>query len=157
MNLLEKMRYEQGKIQLEKNLDIQFEQRKQYLEDPNFDCLSDILTNADDYRTRSDAYVFIYLMYGYVHWTTKHFCNISVDDLDRIYLLNFTRPEINWKGIYEYYQARAKTVRDHGWHEPYNGPLEDVLKVLEKHKDAIAQMKETKTTLQQKPRRPKTK
>lgn len=152
MNLLEKMRYEQ-----EKNLDIQFEQRKQYLEDPNFDCLSNILTNADDYRTRNDAYVFIYLMDGCTHWATKHFCNISVDDLDRIYLFNFTRPGINWKGIYEYYQARAKTVRDYGWHEPYNGPLEDVLEVLEKHKDTIDQMQETKTALQQKPRRPKTK
>ena len=43
-------------MQLETALDIRLEQRKQYLENPNFERLSDIIKDEYTYRGKRDNY-----------------------------------------------------------------------------------------------------
>lgn len=45
-------------------LDIRFKQRQQYLEDPNFERLSDILTDEWELQRKRDNYILVYLLCG---------------------------------------------------------------------------------------------
>ena len=49
-------------MKLETALDIRLEQRKQYLENPNFERLSDIIKEKDIYRGKRDNYLFLSLL-----------------------------------------------------------------------------------------------
>ena len=121
-------------MDLDKALDIRLEQRKKYLENPDFERLSNILTDEEDYRERRDNFLFIYLLYGY-EYELGMFPNKSI--MEKIFLEKCERSEINWSGAYNYYQARIKSVNNDEWFNPYDDEIQDVIYVLEKHKDKI--------------------
>ncbi len=92
-----------------KALRIRLEQRKKYLEDPKFERLSDILTDKNIYSARRDDYMFLHLLYGHAR-KTDTFPTRSI--IENAFLENYERTEINWSGIYEYYQARIESLNN---------------------------------------------
>ena len=123
-------------MELEKALDIRFEQRKQYLENPNFERLSNILTEEYTYRKRRDNYLFLHLLYG-SDSKAKNVPNISVNTIETIFLEKHKRSNINWNGIYQYYQARIRSINTGEWNRPEDEDVSDIVQILEKHKDKI--------------------
>ena len=79
-------------MQLETALDIRLEQRKQYLENPNFERLSDIIKDEYTYRGKRDNYLFLSLLDD-----TAENRSILIEDMEEFFLENYKRPGINWK------------------------------------------------------------
>lgn len=119
-------------MQLETALDIRLEQRKQYLENPNFERLSDIIKDEYIYRRKRDNYLFLSLLDD-----TAENHSISIEDMEEFFLENYKRPGINWKDIYQYYHVRLESIRKGEWYIHTESDIQDVVDILEKHKDKI--------------------
>jgi len=122
-------------MDLNEALDIRLKQRKKYLENPNFERLSDILTQEYDYRQKRDNYLFLYLLCGSngkIKITDPY-----VDTLETAFLEKYKRPGINWNRIYQYYQERKKSIDNGEGNEQDNYDIKNVIRVLEKYKDKI--------------------
>ena len=124
-------------------LHIRTEQRKQYLENPNFERLSDIFLNQINYEGKSDNYVFAALLYGPNEksriWKMDP---DSYDELEQLFLEQHKRKTINWNGIYQYYVERQKTMDDNQLKTEIKKTnikinTSIVLKLLEKYKTKI--------------------
>lgn len=129
-------------------LDIRFRQRQQYLEDPNFERLSDILTDEWGRRNKRDNYILVYLLCGSNDRTSGDYHLYG--DMEQLFLEKHKRKTINWNGIYQYYQERKKSINKGEWNSTLNPDrnemetdLELVLELLEKHKDKILKTYET--------------
>lgn len=121
-------------MKLKKSLDIRFEQRKQYLENSNFERLSDILTNKHNYRAKRDDYMLLCLLYEF-EYRSETFPTKPI--IEKTFLENYKRTGINWSGIYEYYQARIESINNNEWFDQDDDEIQNVVYVLEKHKDKI--------------------
>lgn len=78
--------------------------REKYLEDTNFRCWSDItprqnLEEESDYRDKKDYYMLKYYLAG--GYANNH-------DMEQLILMNLDNPEINWKGLYDYFDERLR-------------------------------------------------
>lgn len=119
-------------MQLDEALNIRLEQRKQYLENPNFERLSDILKEDDTYRGKRDNYLFLSLLDDEAQ-NRDH----VIHNMEDFFLEKYKRPSINWNDIYQYYQARLESVRKGEWYSRTESDIQDVVDILEKHKDKI--------------------
>ena len=125
-------------MNLEKALDIRFEQRKQYLENPNFERLSHILTEGYAYRQRRDNYLFLYLLHGKKYNKQKNkLPDSSISYMEEVFLKNHKRPTINWNGIRQYYQKRLESIHNYEWYDNDDSDVRIVLHILEKYKDEL--------------------
>lgn len=110
-------------------------QRRKYLENENYERLSDILSDEGNnpYRGRRDNYMFINLLNG------NDYDEVSVSRwaMEELFLEKYNRSGINWFGIYNYYQARLTSLRNGEWDEPEEPDIENVVDILEAHKDKI--------------------
>lgn len=122
-------------ITREKVINIRLKQRKKYLENPDFERLSDILTQKYDYRQKRDNYLFLYLLCGSDDKIkiTDPYVNI----IETTFLEKHKKSNINWNGIYQYYQERKKSIDNGEGNEQDNYDIKDVIRVLEKYKDKI--------------------
>ena len=118
-------------MEIEKALDIRFKQRQQYLEDPNYEKLSDILNNS--YRGRRDNYLFQNLLTGNAD---THLSGTYLA-MEESFLENYKRHGINWTGIYNYYHARLESLHNGEWDSPEESDIEDVVDILETYEDKI--------------------
>lgn len=129
-------------MNLMKMLHIRTEQRKQYLENPNFERLSDIFLNQINYGGKSDNYVFAALLYGPNKksriWEMDP---DSYDELEQLFLEQHKRKTINWNDIYQYYVERQKSLNqlNHNQLKKTNTEINTniVLRILEKYKTKI--------------------
>lgn len=119
-------------MQLETALDIRLKQRKQYLENPNYEKLSDIIKEKDTYRGKRDNYLFLSLLDD-----TEGNRSILIEDMEEFFLEKYRRPGINWNDIYQYYHARLESIRKGEWYSHTESDIQDVINILEKHKDKI--------------------
>lgn len=119
-------------MKLETALDIRLEQRKQYLENPNFERLSDIIKEKDTYRGKRDNYLFLSLLDD-----TAGNRSILIENMEEFFLEKYRRPGINWNDIYQYYHARLESIRKGEWYSHTESDIQDVIDILEKHKDKI--------------------
>lgn len=119
-------------MQIDEALDIRLEQRKQYLENPNFERLSDILKEDDTYRRKRDNYLLLSLLDDEA---LNH--DHAIHNMEEFFLEKYRRPSINWNGIYQYYQARLESIRKVEWYRHTERDIQDVVDILEKHKDKI--------------------
>ena len=129
-------------------LDIRFKQRQQYLEDPNFERLSDILKDEWGLRRKRDNYILVYLLCGSNDRPSGNYH--LYDEMEQLFLEQYKRNSINWNGIYQYYQERKKSINKGEWNSTLNPEnnetetdLELVLELLKKHKDKILTTYET--------------
>ena len=123
------------KITREKAINIRLKQRKKYLENPDFERLSDILTQEYDYRQKRDNYLFLYLLCGpdgKIKITDSY-----VDTLETAFLEKYKKSGINLNGIYQYYQERKKSIDNGEGNKQDDYDIKDVIRVLEKYKDKI--------------------
>lgn len=118
-------------MELEKALDIRLKQRQQYLEDPNYEKLSDILNNS--YRGRRDNYLFQNLLTGNAD---THLSGTYLA-MEESFLENYKRHGINWTGIYNYYHARLESLHNGEWESQEESDIEDVVDILETYQDEI--------------------
>ena len=122
-------------MRLEEALNIRYMQRRKYLENENYERLSDILSDEGNnpYRGRRDNYMFINLLNG------NDYDEVSVSRwaMEELFLEKYNRSGINWAGIYNYYQARLTSLRNGEWDEPEEPDIENVVDILEAHKDKI--------------------
>ena len=123
------------KITREKAINIRLKQRKKYLENPDFERLSDILTQEYDYRQKRDNYLFLYLSCSSSGKMkiTDPYTNI----IETTFLEKYKRSNINWNGIYQYYKERKKSIDNGEGNQQDDYDIKDVIRVLEKHKDKI--------------------
>lgn len=119
-------------------LKIRLEQREKYLNDPEFERLSNIVNiKAKRYMYR-DNYVFLILLHGYDDRDINETINInSIKELEQLFLEEYTRKSINWENIYKYYKEREKSIRKGEWNETIDPDVKIVLTILEKHKGKI--------------------
>lgn len=117
-------------------LHIRLEQRKKYLENPNFERLSDILTNEYDYYKRRDNYLLLHLLYN-SDSEAKKVPGACANTIEEIFLKKYKRSSINWKEIYQYYKERAKSIDNGEWNEKDDYDVRDIVYILEKHKNKI--------------------
>lgn len=122
-------------MRLEEALTIRYMQRRKYLEDKNYERLSDILSEErnNPYRGRRDNYMFINLLNG----NDEDSVSVSRVAMEELFLEKYNRSGINWAGIYNYYQARLTSLRNGEWDEPEEPDIENVVDILEAHKDKI--------------------
>ena len=122
-------------MRLEEALNIRYMQRRKYLENESYERLSDILSDEGNnpYRGRRDNYMFINLLNG------NDYDEVSVSRwaMEELFLEKYNRSGINWSGIYNYYQARLTSLRNGEWDEPEEPDIENVVDILEAHKDKI--------------------
>ena len=122
-------------MRLEEALNIRYMQRRKYLENENYERLSDILSDEGNNpsRGRRDNYMFINLLNG------NDYDEVSVSRwaMEELFLEKYNRSGINWSGIYNYYQARLTSLRNGEWDEPEEPDIENVVDILEAHKDKI--------------------
>jgi len=122
------------KMRVKESLSIRFKQRQKYLEDPNFERLSDILTDKNIYSARRDDYIFLHLLYGHAR-KTDTFPTQTI--IENAFLENYKRNRINWSGVYEYYKARIESINNDEWFDEDDCEIEDAIYILEKHKNKI--------------------
>ena len=123
-------------MDLDEALDIRLEQRKKYLKNPDFERLSNILTEEYAYRKRRDNYLLLHLLYG-SDSEAKKVPNICASTIEEKLLEKYKRPGINWNGIYQYYQERTKSIDNGEWSEKDDYDVRDIVYILEKHKNKI--------------------
>lgn len=100
--------------------------REKYLGDPNFRCWSDIiprqpLDKDSDYRDKKDYYMLKYYLAG--GYANNH-------DIEDLILQNLDNPEINWKGLYDYFDERLREAPK--WLQQ---GVQDSLDALEPYRD----------------------
>ena len=118
-------------MRLDEALDIRYVQRQKYLEDPNYERLSDILEDDSSYHGRRDNYLFVNLLNG----NEDDHNGASYHTMEETFLEKHDRKRINWYGIYQYYQARLKSLQNGEWDEPEEPDIENVIDILENYKD----------------------
>lgn len=102
--------------------------RIKYLEDSNYRCWSDItplrnLEEESDYRDKKDYYMLkCYLAGDYT----------NSDDIEHLILQNLDNPEINWKGLYDYFDERLREAPE--WLQQ---GVQDSLDALEPHRSVV--------------------
>lgn len=122
-------------MRLEEALNIRYMQRRKYLENENYERLSDILSDdvGCSYHGRRDNYVFVNLLNGH----DNDRVSVSRGAMEELFLEKYNRKGINWVGIYDYYQARLTSLRNGEWDDQEEPDIENVVDILEKHKDKI--------------------
>ena len=100
--------------------------RIKYLEDSNYRRWSDItprqnLEEESDYRGKKDYYMLKYYLAG--GYADNY-------DMEELILQNLDNPEINWKGLYDYFDEQSREAPR--WLQ-YG--VQDSLKVLEPYRD----------------------
>lgn len=126
------------KMDLNEALDIRFEQRKQYLENPNFERLSEIFSDEYTHRQRRDNYLFLYLLRGTKYDKKQNkLPDPSTLGIEEMFLENYKRPTINWNGIRQYYQKRLESIHNYEWYDNDDSDVRIVLRILEKYKDEL--------------------
>ena len=135
-------------MDIDEALDIRLKQRKKYLEDPNFERLSDILKDEWGYRNKRDNYTFGYLLCGPNKRPSGNLH--SYDEMEQLFLEKYKRKSINWNGIYQYYQERKKSINRGEWNPTLNVDQNEtetevsmILELLKKHKNKILTTYET--------------
>lgn len=123
-------------MDLNKALDIRLEQRKKYLENPDFERLSNILTEEYAYRKRRDNYLLLHLLYG-SDSEAKKVPNVCASTIEKKLLEKYKRSDINLNGIYQYYQERKKSIDNGEGNQQDDYDVKDVIRILEKYKDKI--------------------
>lgn len=119
-------------------LTIRLEQREKYLDDPEFECLSNIVNIKGKRYIYRDNYLFLVLLHGFDNRDINKTINInSIKELEQLFLEEYTRKSINWENIYKYYKEREKSIRKGEWNETIDPDVEIVLTILEKHKGKI--------------------
>lgn len=124
-------------------LHIRAEQRHRYLENPNFERLSDIFSKPISYYGKGDNHLFAALLYGPDKKPSRWKINSdSYDELEQLFLEQYKRKTINWNGIYQYYIERQKTLDNNQFKtelKKINIEINTniVLKILEKYKTKI--------------------
>lgn len=78
--------------------------RIEYLEDSNYRRWSDItprqnVEEESDYRDKQDYYMLKYYLAG--GYADNH-------EMEQLILMNLDNPEINWKGLYDYFDERLR-------------------------------------------------
>lgn len=99
--------------------------RIKYLEDSNYRRWSDItprqnLEEESDYRDKKDYYMLKYYLAG--GYADNY-------DMEELILQNLDNPEINWKGLYDYFDEQSREAPE--WLQ-YG--VQDSLKVLEPYR-----------------------
>ena len=100
--------------------------RVEYLEDSNYRRWSDIAPRQDlkeesDYRDKKDYYMLKYYLAGRV---------TNIEDVEELIIQNLDNPEINWKGLYDYFDERLREAPE--WLQQ---GVQDSLKLLEPYRD----------------------
>ena len=111
---------------------IRGQQRRKHLENPNFEKLSDTL--KADYTRRRDNSILMNLLCN----KDCFHVNTNSESLEEAYHKYHNRPTINWQGIFDYYEERARMLKKNRLYSTRLG--EDVAMVLElihKHKDEV--------------------
>ena len=118
-------------------LAMRVKQRQKYLEDPNFERLSDILTESDNYRDRRDNYIFLYLLQGKAYDEKIRLNGLSASEIEDAFLIKYHRYGINWDGIRQYYKERLESIHEGQWYDDDDSDVSIVLRILEAYKDKI--------------------
>lgn len=120
-------------------LNIRYKQRKQYLEDPNFECLSNVLSNEDEYRKIRDNYLLARLLLGKEYEQKRNELPkcLTASCIENIFLENHKDANINWYNVYDYYQTRFESIRNENWYENEDWDVDIIIQILEKHKDKL--------------------
>lgn len=123
-------------------LKIRLEQREKYLDNPEFECLSNIVNIKAKRYIYRDNYLFLVLLHGYDDRDINKTINInSTEELEQLFLEEHSRKTINWEGIYRYYKEREKSMQKGEWTGKskldFDPDVEIILTILEKHKGKI--------------------
>lgn len=125
-------------MQRDEVLKIRLEQREKYLDNPDFEYLSNIVNIKGKRYIYRDNYLFLVLLYGYDDRDINKTINInSTEELEQLFLEEHSRKTINWEGIYQYYKEREKSMQNGEWTAKFDPDVEIVLTILEKHKGKI--------------------
>ena len=116
-------------------------QRQKYLEDPNFERLSDILTKSNDYKYNRDNYIFVDLLQGknYDEKIRLNGCSTPAikKEIEDLFLKNYHRYEINWDGIRQYYKERLESIHEGQWYDDDDSDVKTIISILDTYKDKI--------------------
>lgn len=123
-------------------LKIRLEQREKYLDNPEFEYLSNIVNIKGKRYIYRDNYLFLVLLHGSDDRDINKTINInSTKELEQLFLEKYRRKSINWEGIYQYYKERERSMQKGEWTAKFNPDfdpdVEIVLTILEKHKGKI--------------------
>ena len=119
-------------------LKIRLEQREEYLDNPEFECLSNIVNIKGKRYIYRDNYLFLVLLHGFDARGINEKINVnSTEELEQLFLKKYRRKSINWDGIYRYYKEREKSMQKGEWTAKFDPDVEIVLTILEKHKGKI--------------------
>lgn len=120
-------------------LNMRYKQRKQYLEDPNFECLSNVLSNEDTYRKIRDNYLLARLLLGDEYEQKRNELPkcLTTSCIENIFLENRKDANINWYNVYDYYQTRFESIRNEEWYENEDWDVDVIIQILEKHKGKL--------------------
>lgn len=129
-------------MQREEILKIRLEQREKYLDNPEFECLSNIVNIKGKRYIYRDNYLFLVLLHGSDDRDINKTINInSTKEMEQLFLKKYNRKTINWEGIYRYYKEREKSIQNGEWTSKFNPDFDPdvkiVLAILEKHKGKI--------------------
>lgn len=113
-------------------LEIRGQQRRKYLENPNFEKLSDTL--KVDYERRREPSILMNLLCNKDCFRVQ----TNYEKLEEAYQKYHTRQTINWQGIFNYYKERAKTLKDNNLCDTRTGQdVAMVLELLKKHENEV--------------------
>lgn len=128
-----------GEINMNFNaaLKMRVQQRQKYLEDPNFEKLSDILTESDNYKERRDNHIFLYLLQGKAYDEKIRLNGLSVSKIEDTFLEKYHRYGINWDGIRQYYKERLESIHEGQWYDNDDSDVKAIINILETYKDKI--------------------
>lgn len=118
-------------------LKIRVKQRQKYLEDPDFEKLSDILTESDNYRDKRDNYIFLYLLQGKAYDEKIRLNGLSASKIEDVFLKKYHRYGINWNGICQYYQKRFESIHNGQWYDEDDSDINAIINILKTYKDKI--------------------
>ena len=119
-------------------LTIRLEQREKYLDNPDFECLSNIVNIKGKRYIYRDNYLFLVLLHGSDDRDINKTINInSITKLEQLFLEKYRRKSINWENIYQYYKEREKSMQNGEWTAKFDPDVKIVLAILEKHKGKI--------------------
>ena len=118
-------------------LTMRVKQRQKYLENPNFERLSDILTESDNYKEKRDNYIFLYLLKGKAYDEKIRLNGLSASEIEDTFLKKYHRYGINWDGIRQYYKERLESIHEGQWYDDDDSDVKTIINILETYKDKI--------------------
>jgi len=107
---LDKIRDLNDTLEFDEALALRYNQRMQYLENSNYEKLSDIL-DPDACYHYSDEQLFFALLDGDGDTKRASSYRSMLECIDE----NYERSGVNWDGVYDYYQARMLSVSNKQW------------------------------------------